>query len=129
MPGGARRGERVVFEVVQGEDGLDDGGAAPRAAPQLRGQGFPVLELRVPALADAAQLGLQPVRGPLGGRELPAARPAPPGDDFLVQAEVAQVSEQAEEGEDIPGDACLPGGGDVDGWGWRGAGGFDRGSV
>ncbi len=72
VSGGAQRGERVVLEVVQGEDGLDDGGAAFRAAPQLGGQGLPVLELRVSSFANAAQLGLEPVGGFLRGRELPA---------------------------------------------------------
>src|SRR5260370_39251306 len=64
---GAEGGERVVFHVVQGEDGLDHGGALFRPAPQLGGQDFPVLEAGGGALAHAAEPGLPPGSGPPGG--------------------------------------------------------------
>ena len=55
---GAQGSERVMFHVVQGQHGLDQGGALARIAAQLGGQHLPVLQAGVPALADAAELGL-----------------------------------------------------------------------
>jgi hypothetical protein len=121
--GGLEGGERVVFHVVQGQDGPDHGGAAFRAAAQLGGQDFPVLQAGVAAFADAAQLGLQPVRGPLCRGQVLAARLAAAGDHRLVPAEVAQVGEDADDGGEDGGDPRLPRRGDVHGGaGLRGRG-------
>src|SRR5260370_8065922 len=70
---GAEGGERVVFHVVQGEDGLDHGGALFRPAPQLGGQDFPVLEARRAPPAHAPPLRLPPVPPPP-----PRGTPLPP---------------------------------------------------
>src|SRR6266511_1802197 len=70
---GAQGSERVVFHVVQGQDGLDHGGAPLRAAPQLGGQDFPVLQAGVAPLADAA--ALRPTAVPRPG-STPSARSA-----------------------------------------------------
>ena len=83
---GADDGERIVFHVVQGQHRLDHRGALLRAAAQLGGQHFPVFQAGVAALADAAELGLQPVRGPLRRRQILPARLAAAGDDGLVPA-------------------------------------------
>src|SRR5450756_35031 len=112
---GAQGGERVVFHVVQAQDGLDHRGTPLRVAAQLGGQDFPVFQPGVAAFADAAELGLEPVRGPLRGCQVLPARLAAAGDHRLVPAEIAQVGEHADHGGEDRGDASVPRCGDVHG--------------
>lgn len=102
--------------MLEGLVCLDDRGELAGSSTEVAGEHSPALQLGVGAFADTAQARLGAVGGLLRlGQRLLAPFAFVSGDHVGVQADVAEVGEQPEEGQNLVGDLEPAGGGDVDG--------------
>ena len=90
------------------------------SAAEVAGEDSPVLELSVGAFTQAAQAGLDAVGGLLRlGQHLFPAFALVAGDGVWVQADVAEIGQQAQELQHFVGNLEAAGRGDVDGPAWQ----------